>query len=86
MNKIRKLIAWFRIPKGIYCDGCPYWENRPQEYNAYCQYLDMDDIDIGSKCEFTDAKTGERANYEDLPPGAASLLWNGCKECGIKDE
>ena len=81
----RKMIGWFRIPRGMYCTRCPYWENRPQKYNAYCRYMNQDDIDIGSRRKFTDVKTGEELNYEDMPPGAASLLWDGCKECDVKD-
>ena len=24
---------------------CPYWENRPGKYDAYCRFLDEEDID-----------------------------------------
>jgi len=94
---ISKIIAWFKIPRGPYCDGCPYW--RPNiapikmgdRNMAYCKYLDKTDIDIVKErdMKWTDGKTGEEIEFEEddlLSSGFASLLWDGCKECGIKEE
>lgn len=56
------------IPYGYYCydenGRCPYWcidDNRPEQENGYCSYLDIGDWEM----EF-------------------GLLWDQCKECGIK--
>lgn len=66
---IRRIIAWFRIPRGLYCyrgnKTCPYWgcyKNLPKQENGYCTYLGNADYE----CEYF------------------SLLWDQCKECGIK--
>lgn len=89
MQMLRKIIAWTRIPSGQYCDGwrgvCPFWELRPGKYNAYCRYLGKDDNEIASTREFKDVVTGEIVTAKDMVPGCSSLLWDGCKECGVKD-
>ena len=49
---IKYIIAWFRIPKGPYCDRCPYYGPSIHRvkigdgYTAYCAYLQKDDLDI----------------------------------------
>lgn len=59
------------IPKGMYCydenGTCPYWdliEDKPEQLNGYCRYLE-----IG-----------------DWMERSGGLLWDQCKECGIKDD
>jgi len=76
---IRKIIAWFRIPRGQYCYRiifhkkkkrefkiCPYWDLRTDKHyqdNGYCHYLKRGDWEV---------------KY-------CSLLWDQVKECGIKE-
>ena len=97
MNKIVKLIrfivAWFRIPKGMYCyfegrsEPCPYWrliKGRPFQANGWCNYLGKGDLEIVEETEWVNSKTGDKISGSELP--GSSLLWDQCKECGIKDE
>ena len=92
---MRKLIAWFRIPSGPYCEGCPYWRPNIAPIKigdrtiAYCKYLDKTDLDICTEregFEWTEQKSGDTCTGKDLPPSFSSLLWDGCKECGIKEQ
>ena len=72
MNWLQRRLAWFLIPRGMYChDGsnhnnvCPFWSVRmyyPYRENGYCSYLEKGDWEL----------TG-------------GLLWDKCKECGIKE-
>ena len=75
------------IPKGVYCDGCLYWriiEDRPNQYNGWCDYLDKGDIELEHECTVSYSKLPE------FPVGTKiiqyGLLWDGCKECGINRE
>lgn len=48
-NKIKKFFMRLRIPRGVYCDGCPYWRidpARPEQENGYCLYLQKGDWDF----------------------------------------
>jgi len=92
--KIPKWIAWLFIPTGSYCDGCPFWRNdiAPIEIGdrtiAYCIYLDKTDLDLCSEREDNDwveEKSKTKSKGKDLPLSFSSLLWDGCKECGIKE-
>lgn len=103
-NKIQKLFAWFRIPKGQYCSRCPYYRSNiapikmGDGYMAYCRYLNMTDLDIIKQFQNKDnsytikgTKGGnpfevDLDESEIILIGVGSLLWDGCKECGIKDE
>jgi len=91
---LKKLIAYFRIPRGGYCDYCPYW--RPNiapikigDRNiAYCVYLDKTDLDICKEREsgeWIEQNSGDKCTGIDLPLSFSSLLWDGCKECGVKE-
>ncbi len=89
----KKLIAYFRIPWGQYCDNCPYFRPNiaPIEIGdrniAYCKYLDKTDLDIVEEREdneWTEVKTGKKIQGKVLPSSFSSLLWDGCKECEIK--
>jgi len=94
MNKIQKFFAYFLIPVGYYCEGCPFWsldKTHPQMQNGYCSYLGKGDWDIynehADKIEIQQRQPNgsfkaELADKEDLVP--LSLLWDGCKECGRK--
>jgi hypothetical protein len=58
----RRIIAYFRIPKGDYCytpigwkngvykiKPCPYWDKNtsmPHQLSGYCHYLKCGDFDI----------------------------------------
>lgn len=87
-----------QIPKGQYCYSrlkngklqiCPYWSQRlekPYQQNGYCSFLKKGDWDINLEAEMADVKTGkvvkQRGTQPDFPIG---LLWDMCKECGIKE-
>ena len=88
------------IPKGLYCYSkkgtCPYWSrkrNLPEQENGYCSYLGQSDWDINREEKIviqTTYKKGKKIEKEikcgpDNPSGL-SLLWDQCKECGIKSE
>jgi hypothetical protein len=85
------------IPKGMYCytydengkyKPCPYHElreDRPEQYNGYCLFLEQGDLELESEMELTDEKTGEKIKGDQLP-FPVSLLWDGCKECGINKD
>lgn len=92
---IRFVIAWFRIPKGVYCYSggrgtgrCPYWrriKDRPDQEDGWCDYLGKGDTEIKSEGDWI-------ITYSKIPEEIGksvegiSLLWDQCKECGIKDE
>jgi len=72
---------------------CPYWGIRrdlPNQANGYCRYLKVTDADQNNdpESEFicTVKETGEKrvVKAPDIPFGT-SLLWDQCKECGIKE-
>jgi hypothetical protein len=69
------------------CKRClSYWslrEDRPEQYNGWCDYLGKGDIEIAQEMEVRNAKTGEVCKACDLP-FPMSLLWDQCKECGIQ--
>ena len=110
IKKISKLfkfiVAWFRIPKGVYCykakatepfsdadyrvTPCPYWKklkDRPHQEDGWCDYLGKGDSELLktktarityiAPNTFTDLKVGDEVE-------GFSLLWDRCKECGIK--
>ena len=91
---IKFVIAWLRIPRGQYCDKCPYWRPNiaPVEIGdrtiAYCKYLDKTDLDICKEREnheWEEKISGKKYLGKELPLSFSSLLWDGCKECGIKE-
>jgi len=93
MNAFKRLISWFLIPIGDYCDKCPFHfidSSKPSQENGYCSYLGKGDWDFNEavKDKYTEVTFGdgrkEMIKYGDLPPG--SLLWDGCKECNKKIE
>ena len=83
-----------KIPKGFYCytfkDNkripCPYWvrmNDRPEQENGYCTYLEKGDWQINIEAELKDAKTGRTVKRKGEPaPFPIALLWDMCKECG----
>jgi hypothetical protein len=110
MNIIKKIIAYFRIPRGDYCYHirkiiydkdpkklpkirtrcCPYWdklEGYDDQESGYCHYLGYGDMDINNDENrmFTNMKTGEENSATEMPFGVG-LLWDQCKECGIKHD
>ena len=88
--KYRKLI-WGKNkedPPKMKIKICPYWEklnNLLNQENGYCHYLKKSDYDINNDehKEFMNVKTGEIIKAPYMPI-AMSLLWDQCKECGIK--
>jgi len=87
------------IPKGMYCydenGNCPWLEHRsdlPEQENGYCKYLDKSDYEINREvydCTMTTYEGGveKKIEFQTGPdnPGFFSLLWDACKQCGIKD-
>jgi hypothetical protein len=91
MNRFQRFLARRLIPKGLYCDGCPFWfvdKTHPEQENGYCSYLGKGDWDLNAEIAEKDVEVryGDKVEimkYKDLPP--SSLLWDGCKECGVKE-
>lgn len=98
---IRFLIAYPRIPRGEYCYSksrgrgrCPYWKRISflhYQENGYCSYLKRGDIDRNNDDNYIlqqiNPKTGEiikETPASEMPFGVG-LLWDQCKECGIKE-
>jgi hypothetical protein len=95
MNKLQRFLARRLIPKGLYCDNCPFRfidKTRPEQENGYCSYLQKGDWDLNAEIAEDDVEVTIRQpvmsfktttmKYKDLPP--TSLLWDGCKMCDIK--
>lgn len=73
-------------PRKIYC---PYWdqiEDRHHQENGYCHWLGYGDYEINhdDSREFLNVKTGEVDTASSMPFGVG-LLWDQCKECGLKN-
>jgi len=95
VNRFKRWLMRFLIPKGVYCDGCPFWfrdGGRPEQENGYCSYLKKGDWDLNEDMADEDfivsTMDGDKAvtsiiKGRDFPFGMA-LLWDGCKECGVK--
>ena len=76
------------IPVGSYCRGCIFWdkdETKPAQRNGYCHYLKKGDWEINSEVVVVDLNTDEELSRETTADIPFSLLWDGCKECGIND-
>ena len=81
---------WFRIKK-YYTKGMP-------RHDGYCVLLGKGDVEINKeaenrKCVVTTCKGGkvdhkETRTYKEwgFPINSVSLLWDRCKECGLKDD
>jgi hypothetical protein len=85
------------IPKGIYCDGCPYFsylkifdDEETPIYVPYCIYLKKGSIsDNWKNNEFDRLKTLFNLTEDEMFEHELfelSLLFDGCKECGINSE
>ena len=72
---------------------CPYWSSKddlPEQENGYCSYLGKSDWDLNEEWD----KEGRIVVYRGgkgiaLQGGTChtlsmSLLWDQCKECGVK--
>lgn len=97
MNKQK---AKKKIPKGCYCyketkpyqlKRCPFWSikaNLPEQENGYCSYLGKSDYDLNEeRGEMKWYKGSDRIKlaYTTKPHEIPnSLLWDSCKECGVK--
>lgn len=89
MNILKKALMWIKIPRGIYCDGCPYWHFiRVREIykESNCQWKDdckeLCGLDNSHKCKCNVIK----CDYLDfIDSDEKTLLWDGCKECGVKN-
>jgi hypothetical protein len=94
MNRLQKFIARFSIPKGDYCEGCPFWsidKAKPEQMNGYCSYLGKGDWDfyeeMPDKIEVETRQPDGSYKLElvDKHPMYGTLLWDGVKECGVKE-
>jgi len=74
---------------------CPYWEKRKEYHyqeDGYCHWLESGDCDKNNDSTIIlqqiDRKTGEKIGETSAPelPFGIGLLWDGVKECGIKDD
>jgi len=80
---------------------CPFWfkvKGRPHMADAFCVLLGKGDLEINKeaenrKCVVTTCNKGkvvkkETKTYKEWgePISNVSLLWDRCKECGIKDD
>ena len=88
------------IPKGVYCEKCPYWKCRKEiddkevhsQNYGYCLYLGKGDLEINAEAHWRRVYTKEGGEEKGELQSAdeiglcMSLLWDGCKECGINDE
>jgi hypothetical protein len=95
MNKVIKQWIMKRlIPKGYFCDECPFHfidKSKPIQENGYCSYLKKGDWDFNLEHAEDDVEVTTRhkdgtytsciEKYKNLP--STSLLWDDCKECGI---
>lgn len=93
MNRRQEFLARFLIPRGYYCRGCPFWSidyRKPEQMNGYCSYLGKGDwkfyeempIQIEVKRKQSDGTY--KRELIDKQPMFGGLLWDGCKECGVK--
>ena len=88
MTNLRESKGEKVIPKGPYCSGCPYLDlddEKPYQYNGYCWFLERGDWEIEATMELVSSETGEKVMGDELP-FPVSLLWDECKECGVKEQ
>lgn len=85
------------IPVGDYCyddNGvCPYWSTNPdydEQESGYCSYIEKGDWQMNGDKKWRQvynregqklSKKLESAHEIGMP---MSLLWDQCKECGVK--
>jgi hypothetical protein len=76
-------------------DVCPFWfmdRARPEQDNGYCSFMGKGDWEINDEPRWTcEERTKDGAYVTDgqLHTGhevglPMSLLWDQCKECGVK--
>jgi hypothetical protein len=74
---------------------CPYWDfddERPHQENGYCHFMEKGDWNINTEGEQHIAYSKDHPEWVDdkvsdhpeLPQIGWGLLWDQCKECGIK--
>lgn len=76
------------IPIGSYCRDCVFRDidkTKPPQMNGYCHYMKKGDWDITNEAVVIDMKTGEKVSLKDMEGISMGLIWDGCKECGVKD-
>ena len=90
MNRLQRFIARFLIPRGYYCEGCPFWfidRNMPEQMNGYCSYLGKGDWDFYKEMpdKIEVQKIQPDGSYKpelvDKDPIYGTMLWEGVKEC-----
>lgn len=84
------------IPKGIYCDGCPYsgylnlYDDLGPISIPYCIIIQTGSMPNGTwkNNEFERLQKLLNQTEDQLWEGilGADLLWDGCKECGINSD
>jgi hypothetical protein len=89
------------IPKGVYCDDCPYW-GKMSLYDdigeitfPYCFYIQTGSVPNGGWDNNEFERLSKLLNLStDIKNSDntlfnlldADLLWDGCKECGVNDD
>ena len=85
------------IPHGVYCynvAACIFWDvdvTKPDQFNGYCHFLKQGDWERNKEMNDNSfiihgkdkGKSVSEVIGEDFP---SSLLWDQCKECGLKEE
>jgi hypothetical protein len=76
---VKKIIAWFKIPKGDYCYKFLRIENEKRitkrcPYQKIC-WLEDDHIVY---CAYLDTFSTDKNSFD-------ALLWDSCKICGLKE-
>jgi hypothetical protein len=79
---------------------CPFWfkdETKPEQENGYCSYLGKGDwdinkeyprfIEVSRRQEDGTYKTAlaDRQDSDNWPMWTMGLLFDKCKECGVKE-
>lgn len=86
------------IPKGYYCYDekgvCPYWsirKDKPEQMNGFCSFIKKGDWELGPRAhpEIRWTRGGKPMSEEvsrKLSETIGGILWDQCKECGIKED
>lgn len=92
MNWIQKQIAKLLIPRGCYCEGCPFWfknRRKPSQMNGYCSYLGKGDWDFYEEMpdlievEQRQPDGSYKKEMIKKEPMFGTMLYEGIKECEV---
>jgi len=88
------------IPKGVYCDGCPYftrltfYDDNHDISVPFCIFINKGSVPNGMNENDFNKLTDLLGLSRDIEKSdntlydflSADLLWDGCKECGVNME